>query len=78
MDLPYLKAWRMRAAISQRDLAAASGTGASTIVQLERGERRARPLTVRRLAAALGIRPDQLQGPPPQPGEPAGEPRTEG
>jgi transcriptional regulator with XRE-family HTH domain len=50
--------------MSQRDLAAASGVGAATIARLERKLHMARPLTVRRLAAALGIRPEDLMAEP--------------
>ena len=60
MEVPRLKEWRLRRAMAQRDLAAASGVGAATIARLERGRHLARPSTVRRLAVALGLRPDEL------------------
>jgi predicted transcriptional regulator len=60
LEIPRLKEWRLRRAMAQRDLAAASGVGAATIARLERGHQLARPSTVRRLAEALGVRPDVL------------------
>lgn len=62
MQLPRLKEWRLRRALAQRDLSAASGVGASTINRIERGLQLARPSTTRRLADALGVRPDDLMG----------------
>jgi DNA-binding XRE family transcriptional regulator len=59
-----LKAWRQRRVLTQRDLAAASGVGEATIARIETGAE-ARPSTVRRLAQALGIRPEQLLTEPP-------------
>jgi transcriptional regulator with XRE-family HTH domain len=45
---------------SQRDLAAKSGVAQNTISQLERGERKAMPSTVRKLADALDVEPSVL------------------
>jgi transcriptional regulator with XRE-family HTH domain len=42
-------------------LAAKSGVAQNTISQLERGERKAMPSTVRKLAEALGVGPQELQ-----------------
>lgn len=63
MHLPRLAEWRRRRALGQRDLAAASGVGASTINRLERGHQLARPSTVRRLAQALAVDPAELMAP---------------
>ena len=60
MEVPRLKEWRLRRAMAQRDLAAASGVGAATIARLERARHLARPSTVRRLAEALKVRPEEL------------------
>lgn len=60
MEVPRLKEWRLRRAMAQRDLSAASGVGSATIARLERGQHLARPSTVRRLAEALGVRPDEM------------------
>ncbi len=51
-----LRRARERAGLGQRDLADAAGVGTATITRLERGQTQARPVTVRRLAAALGVR----------------------
>ena len=63
MELPQLRSWRLRRAMGQRDLAAASGVGASTISRLEGGLQAARPSTVRRLAKALDVEPSVLMTP---------------
>ena len=54
-DVPQLKLVREEQGWSQRDLAARSGVAPNTISQLERGERKAMPSTVRKLADALGV-----------------------
>jgi transcriptional regulator with XRE-family HTH domain len=64
VEVPRLKEWRLRRALAQRDLAAASAVGAATIARLERAQQLARPSTVRRLAEALKVRPDQLMAEP--------------
>jgi len=46
-----------------RDLSARSGVGTSTINRLELGRQMARPSTVRKLAEALDIAPDDLMAP---------------
>ncbi len=51
-----LRRARERLGLSQRDLAAAAGVGAATVTRLELGQTHPRPVTVRRLAAALGVR----------------------
>ena len=47
---------RRRVGRSQADLAAESGVGVATIRRAELGQVAPRPSTVRRLAAALGVR----------------------
>jgi DNA-binding CsgD family transcriptional regulator len=61
-DVPRLRFVRERQAVSQRALAAMSGVAQNTISQLERGERKAMPSTVRKLAEALGVEPSVLLG----------------
>jgi DNA-binding CsgD family transcriptional regulator/DNA-binding Xre family transcriptional regulator len=61
-DVPWLKQLRERQAVSQRALAARSGVAQNTISQLERGERKAMPSTVRKLAEALDVEPSVLLG----------------
>jgi transcriptional regulator with XRE-family HTH domain len=55
-----LRTWRERRALSQRDLGELAGLTAFTISRLETGQQRARPSTVRKLAKALGLKPEQL------------------
>ena len=61
--LPRLKALRRRAGLTQRGLAARAGLTHSTVAFLETGKHAALPSTVRKLAAALGIPPEELTGP---------------
>jgi transcriptional regulator with XRE-family HTH domain len=60
VDGDKLRRARARAALTLRELAEASGVDFSTIWQLETGRRGARPSTVRKLAAALGVTPADL------------------
>lgn len=46
--------------LSQDDLVKLSGVAKGTIVDLELGRRHPRPSTRRRLAEALGVRPEDL------------------
>jgi transcriptional regulator with XRE-family HTH domain len=62
----FLWEWRHYRALSQEELAALAGMARESINRLESGTREARPLTVRKLANALGIQPHELMGPPPQ------------
>ena len=55
-----LREWRRRRLMTQRDLAEASGVGAVTIARIEAGHATPRFRTVRKLAAALKIAPEQL------------------
>jgi transcriptional regulator with XRE-family HTH domain len=63
--LPHLRAWRMYALLSQKQLADRAGVGVATIIRLERGEH-ANYLTVQRLANALGISARRLTDEPPR------------
>ena len=58
--VPRLRDVRHRMALSQEELADKSGVARSTIIKLEAG-RDAWPSTVRKLAAALGVKPADLQ-----------------
>jgi DNA-binding XRE family transcriptional regulator len=60
IPLPGLRSVRWRAALSQRQLAEMAGVGANTVRLLESGSRGAYPTTVRKLAAALGVAPEEL------------------
>ncbi len=53
-----LKEWHTRRALSQQELADMAGTTKANISRIESGNQIPRPVTVRRLAAALGIATD--------------------
>jgi transcriptional regulator with XRE-family HTH domain len=55
-----LREWRRRRLMTQRDLAEAAGVTQSTIARLELGEASPRFGTLRKLAAALKIQPEEL------------------
>jgi transcriptional regulator with XRE-family HTH domain len=59
---PRLREWRERAALSQGELAQRSGISRATIADLEAGNRGGQPKTVRQLAQALSIEPEDLYG----------------
>jgi transcriptional regulator with XRE-family HTH domain len=59
-----LKAWRLRRAMTQAELASVAGLQRSTLIDIERGNRFPRPSTIKRLAEALRVTPEQLfEGP---------------
>jgi transcriptional regulator with XRE-family HTH domain len=60
--LSRLRDLRIRAALSQYDLAAASGVARSTIIRLEQGDPNVKPSTLRKLASALKVKPAELFG----------------
>ncbi len=60
VDGRRLRRLRRERALSQQDLSAATGVAQATLSDLERGKRGARPSTVRKLAAALGVEPKEL------------------
>ncbi len=64
IDGSELRQARKRKALSQRDLSKTSGVAQATIAQLERGEREARPTTLRKLSWALGVEPAALLADP--------------
>jgi transcriptional regulator with XRE-family HTH domain len=55
-----LREIRQRRALAIKDLAARSGVTVSTISRIETGKQRARHVTIRKLAAALGVEPEAL------------------
>lgn len=57
--LPQLQAWRVRRCLSPGELAKAADVNRFTVYHAERGER-VHFATVRKLAAALGVNPEQL------------------
>ncbi len=64
IDGSELRQARKRKALSQRDLSKISGVAQATIAQLERGERKARPTTLRKLSRALEVEPAVLLADP--------------
>jgi transcriptional regulator with XRE-family HTH domain len=55
-----LRQLRLERMLSQSELAKLAGMTQATVSDLERGERKAQPRTVRRLAEALGVEPKEL------------------
>jgi len=55
-----LKRIRETRVLSRKELAEQSDVDESTIYRAERGQTRLRPSTVRKLAQALGVPPDEL------------------
>jgi transcriptional regulator with XRE-family HTH domain len=60
IDGSRLKQLRRQRALSQQDLERITGVAQSTISRLEANQRPARPTTVRKLAGALGVEPNEL------------------
>jgi len=58
-----LREVRERLFVTQQELADRAGMSISTISRVENGLQEARISTVRRLALALGVRPDELIAP---------------
>jgi transcriptional regulator with XRE-family HTH domain len=61
--LPKLKEWRERRLLTQAELATRSGVAETTINRLENARHEARFSTVRKLAEALRVEPEQLMEP---------------
>jgi transcriptional regulator with XRE-family HTH domain len=55
-----LKRLRRARGMNQEDLERESGVARATISALETGKREAQPRTIRRLAEALGVKPEEL------------------
>jgi transcriptional regulator with XRE-family HTH domain len=60
IDHRRLKQLRRERALSQRALSGLSGVSLDAVNRLETGKRQAQPVTVRRLAEALGVVPREL------------------
>lgn len=61
VDAEALKGLRKDRVLSQRELARTAGVTHATVWRLENGFDLARPSTVRKLAAALGVEPRELR-----------------
>lgn len=58
--LPNLTAHRRRRGLTQRQLGGLAGVAHTTVQRLESLERGAYPRTLRKLAVALGVKPEAL------------------
>ena len=58
--LPSLRGLRQSRGLTQRELAHLAGVSANTVRLLEGGRRGSYPVTVRKLATALGVTPSEL------------------
>lgn len=65
LRLPYLQDWRLRAALTQEELADKADVSRTTVHNAERGEE-VLPSTVQRIAKVLKLKPHELQRPPPE------------
>jgi transcriptional regulator with XRE-family HTH domain len=61
-NAPYLRKLREQKLLSQRQLAKQAEVDRRSISDIEAGRREARPVTLRRLANALGMLPEDLTG----------------
>lgn len=62
MKLPKLQRIRQRKLLTQRELAKRAGVSPTTIVRIERDQVEAELRTVRKLADALAVDPEELMG----------------
>ena len=60
MRVPRLMILRRRAFLTQRELAQRAGLSEVTVNRLEQGKQTARISTIRKLASALGVVPEEL------------------
>ena len=60
VNVAKLKELRRRRVLTLRELEEESGVSYNTIWRIENGYREARPSTIRKLAAALGVEPQEL------------------
>jgi transcriptional regulator with XRE-family HTH domain len=62
MNGSHLRELRTRAALSHDDLAKKAGLTKSAVNRIETGKYLAGPSTIRKLAEALGVKPEELTG----------------
>lgn len=60
ISLPCLRECRQSRGLSQRELGKLANVSPGTVYRLENGLRGAYPATVRKLATALGVAPEEL------------------
>lgn len=70
VKLARLRALRQRKALTQQELAAKAGVTRSTVARVEGGAEQPFPTTIRKLADALGVEPEELGPGPSDPGVP--------
>ena len=58
--LSRLREFRLRAALTQDELATRAGVARTTIIRLEQGDPNVQPSTLRKLARALKVKPADL------------------
>ena len=63
VKLPRLRWWRERRALSQQELAERAGITRAALSRIETGLSEPHPRTVRKLAEALGVGPEDLMEP---------------
>lgn len=61
LTMNQLQSLRIKAGLTQEQLAKMSGTARTTIISLEQGKRPARPTTLAKLANVLGVSLSDLQ-----------------
>ena len=62
IPLPHLRELRQSRGLSQKELGELARVSSGTVYRLENGLRGAYPGTVRKLAGALGVTPEELVG----------------
>ncbi len=60
VDVGKLKELRQRRVLTLHELGERSGVSYNTVWRLENGKTGAQPRTIRKLAAALGVEPEEL------------------
>jgi transcriptional regulator with XRE-family HTH domain len=60
VNVQKLRELRRRRVLTLRELEEESGVSYNTIWRIENGYREVRPSTIRKLAAALGVEPEEL------------------
>jgi transcriptional regulator with XRE-family HTH domain len=65
VKLTRLRMWRERKALTQQQLAEKAGLTRVTVARVEAGLEEPYPTTVRKLANALGLEPEELMDPLP-------------
>ena len=58
--LSYLRAWRAYLGLTQAEVAAKAGITQASLSEMESGDSKLRKVTKAKLAAAMGINPEQL------------------